>query len=272
MPRERSAGRCTARGVRTAREHGREAMGNDAILGVTRGATDMATKKKDPKPAAKAAATTRRLTPHASDVASAWRRIEAWFALQHPGLPLRLRPAATEKQIATAEKTLGVRFPEDFRASLLVHDGQDEDPGVRLLPFAQRLGSLDSLVRCWKDDRGLFDAKEMAERMDWLDDAQRVRQVHLHPRHVPIAGSKYWDYGRLLVDYIPGPAGQEGQIIARDDVEHEYVCASFGELLARTADGLEEGRIVVEKRDYDSELVYLAKKGGRTITPAKFFA
>jgi cell wall assembly regulator SMI1 len=57
-----------------------------------------------------------------------------------------------------------VKFPADFRASLRVHDGQDNAPRVQLWPFALRLGSLDSLVRCWKDDRKYFDAKAMAER------------------------------------------------------------------------------------------------------------
>ena len=182
-------------------------------------------------------------TASSSTLAESWARLEGWFAAHYPTLALKLRPPAAPKQIAAAEKALGVTFPADFRASLLVHDGQDDDPGVRLLPFAQRLGSLASLTRCWKDDRGLFDKAEMATRLEWLDATRRVRQVHLHPAHVPIAGSKYWDYGRLLLDFLPGPDGSAGQLIARDDVDFVYVCAGVGELLARTARGLEDGRI-----------------------------
>lgn len=205
-------------------------------------------------------------------VGESWARIEAWFAARHPGVALNLRAPASAAQIAAAEKALRVKFPTDFRASLAVHDGQDDHPGVWLLPYAQRLGSLASLTRCWKDDRALYDDKEMRTRLDWLDDGQRVRQVHLHPQHIPIAGSKYWDYGRLLLDYLPGPAGAVGQVIARHDVDFVFVCGSFGELLARTARGLEEGSITTRTGGDALELVYLTRAGGKPVGPDRYFA
>jgi cell wall assembly regulator SMI1/predicted DNA-binding WGR domain protein len=178
-----------------------------------------------------------------ASIAEVWARIEGWFA-KRPELPLRLRPGAKEKDIVAAEKTLGVRFPDDFRASLRLHDGQEdrEDGGdVDWLPVALRLGSLASLVRCWQDDRKYYDEEGMAERLDWLDKGERVRQVHLHPKHIPFAGSRYWDYGRLMFDFIPGPQGAAGQVIARDDIDLVFVDASFGAFLERVAIGLERG-------------------------------
>lgn len=219
----------------------------------------MATTKKKP---AKTAATS---------PADAWARIERWFSAHHPSLDLKLRPGANDRAIAAAEKKLGVTFPDDFRASLRVHDGQENEPDVRLWPWGQRLGSLDGLTRCWKDDRGLFDQEEMAERFEWLSDDGRVRQVHPHPAHVPIAGSTYWDYSRLLLDYVPGPKGTTGQVIARDDVDFVFVCPTFGELLERTARGLEDGTIAVKAGDYDSALEYRTKKG-KAVPAAKYFA
>jgi hypothetical protein len=56
----------------------------------------------------------------------------------------------------------------------------------------------------------LGDAKEMAERHEWLDQESHVRQVHLHPRQISFADSTYWDYGRLLLDFILGPGGRAG--------------------------------------------------------------
>lgn len=226
--------------------------------------------KTTPAKAAPAKAAPTKVAPTAS-VAESWASIERWFAAQHPGVALNLRPPATAAQIAAAEKALRVRFPEEFRASLAVHDGQEDWPGVRLWPFAQRLGSLASLTRCWKDDRGLYDDVEMRSRMDWLDDGQRVRQVHLHPRHIPVAGSKYWDYGRLLLDFEPGPRGAAGQVIARDDVDFVFVVPSFGELLARTARGLEAGTIVVQPGGDSLELRYLARPGGKPVAPDRYF-
>ena len=205
------------------------------------------------------------------DVGEAWARLEAWFGKRHPELSLALRPGAKAKELAAAEQALGVKLPADFRASVLVHDGQLDHPQVQLFPFAQRLGSLASLVRCWKDDRALYDAKEMALRLDWLDEGKRVRQVHLHPKHIPFAGSPYWDYGRLLFDFLPGPEGTRGQVIARHDIDFVFVCPSFGVLLEKTAQGLEDGTIVVTKAEYASELSYRSKRKKR-LKPAEYFA
>lgn len=187
------------------------------------------------------------------DAATCWKRIEVFF-LGH-AIDLKLRPGAKPKAIEAAEKHLGVRLPEDFRASLLVHDGQEDGPGAFLLPFSERLGSLKSLVACWKNDRSSYDKKDKEGRIEWLDDSRRVRQVHYHPRHVPFAGTPYWDYGRLMFDFVPGPDGHEGQVIARVDVDFRFLCGSFGELLERTASGLEEGTIALERDDYGQVLL-----------------
>jgi cell wall assembly regulator SMI1 len=218
----------------------------------------------------KAAAPAPKLPDHA--VTAIWARIEGWFAKNHPKLSLGLRPPASAKDIAAAEKTLGVTFPEDFRASLLVHDGQDDTPGVRLVPIAQRLGSLESFVTAWSDDRAAFDAERMEERFEWLSDDERVRQVHFHPKHIPIAGSLFWDYDRLLLDFIPGPSGTVGQVIARDDISFVFLAPSFGALLAKIADGLENGTIVVSHTTYDSELEYRAPNSKKQIREYQYFA
>lgn len=177
-----------------------------------------------------------------ASIASLWERLEVVRAKKFPQLDLQLRPGASEKQISAAEKALGIRFPADFRESLKLHDGQANDCQVVWMRGAQRLGSLESLVACWKDDRKYFDDTQLKERADWYDTSNRVRQIHLHPRQVPFAGSPYWDYDRLLFDFAPGPVGTEGQVIARQDVEFKWVAATFTELLERTVRELETGK------------------------------
>jgi cell wall assembly regulator SMI1 len=176
-----------------------------------------------------------------SAIAATWARIERVLAAKK--IDLRLRPPASQAQIKAAERELGVAFPDDMRASLRVHDGQEDDAQVQWLPVAQRLGSLESLVACWKGDRAYYDAAAMKERMDWLDETERVRQVHLDPRQIPIAGSAFWDYDRLLIDFVPGPAGTQGQIIARSDIDLVFIAESFGALLADIATRLESGAL-----------------------------
>jgi cell wall assembly regulator SMI1 len=203
-----------------------------------------------------------------------WDRLESWFRDHLPDRSLALRPGASEADIARAESRLGVRLPADYRASLRVHDGQDT-PDVHWLPAVERLGSLASLVACWERDRAAWDAADPAGRVDSLDRTRRVRQVHDHPRQIPIAGSLHWDYDRLLLDHIPGPAGVEGQVIMRSDIDLVPVCATFGALLEQTARGLETGRIVPERvdpeRDDVLELVYLAPRSKKPISWAKYY-
>ncbi len=235
----------------------------------TAAAPKAAAKKSAAAPAKKKAA-----APAASKsaVGATWARIEGWFAKHHPKLSLGLRPGASAKEIAAAEKTLGITFPADFRDSLLVHDGQDDNPGVRIMPIAQRLGSLESFVTCWSDDQSAYDAKEMTKRFDWLSGDERVRQVHFHPKHIPIAGSPFWDYDRLILDFVPGPKGTAGQVIARDDIEFAFICTTFGDLLTKIADGLEDGSIVVGATTYDSALEFRAPGGTKQISEYKYFA
>ncbi len=173
-----------------------------------------------------------------------WQRIEAFFTQHWPNKDLKLRPPASEESIASAEADLGIRFPEAFRESLSVHDGQGFEPSIKWLPGVGQLGSLSSILECWRGDREMYDAEADA----WLDDEQRVRQADFHPRHIPFAGSPHWDYDRLLFDYAPGPTGTQGQIIMRLDVDHCFLCSDWRTLMTKTAEGLESGRIVPVER------------------------
>jgi cell wall assembly regulator SMI1 len=65
----------------------------------------------------------------------------------------------------------------------------------------------------------------------------------MRPAHIPIAGSPYWDYDRLLLDFHPGPAGAAGQVIGRSDIDHVFVAETFGALLAHLAQQLEDGSL-----------------------------
>ena len=188
-----------------------------------------------------------------------WRRLEARF-----GDRLALRPPATPGHIADAEAALGVRFPDSVRESFLVHDGQDDEPGVCMSPYAHRLGSLDSIVQCWRGDRTGYD--DDPQRLAWLDRSGRVHQAHFHPGHIPLAGSTYWDYGRLLVDFSPAAAGTTGQIIGRN-TDLEYVCEDFSGLLQQIADGLDAGTLVAG----DEELLCLSPRARKPVAPARYF-
>ena len=201
-----------------------------------------------------------------------WSRIESWFATHRPDLSLGLRAPATHAQLDDAELMLGVRFPADFRAAYLEHDGQQDEPQVHVIPYVQRIGSLASLTECWQGDAPYRDDDAMAETRDFLDDGGRVRQVYLHPSHIPFAGSPHWDYDRLCLDYAPGPSGKDGQVIARVDIELVYVAPSLGELLDAIAEGLDDGTIEVSDAGDRHELLFVTPEGKVSIPSPAWWA
>lgn len=180
-----------------------------------------------------------------TDVPASWARIERWFAAKLPDRVLLLRPPATEAEIAEAEARLGRPLPPDLRASYLVHDGQeDEGYDVLWLPHAYRLGSLAAVVAHHEGERAFQGGVVEEERLDWLDRDGCVRQVFWHPDRIVFAGSPHWDYDQMILDFVPGPNGTEGQLIARSDLDLFRLCSGFGDFLRQYADGLGSGRIV----------------------------
>lgn len=211
-------------------------------------------------------------------VAELWERIEAWFAENLPDGELRLRPPATESAIAAAEGELGVTFPASYRQSLQAHDGQDDEPTVLWLPYAHRLGSLESILDCHRRDPVIADEEidyDFDPSLD-LDRSGRVKQGPWARRLVPIAGSTYWDYDRLAIDYDPGPNGQVGQIVARVGTDYVFVASDFASLLEKTLAGLEAGRIVPADPDPAISgwvrMRYFSARGREEIPASKFYS
>ncbi|MFI6478996.1 SMI1/KNR4 family protein [Nonomuraea sp. NPDC050663] len=56
-------------------------------------------------------------------VDAVWSRIERWLARKAPKSLQRLNPPAAPRTIARTERAMGLTFPDDYRASLLRHDG-----------------------------------------------------------------------------------------------------------------------------------------------------
>ena len=89
-----------------------------------------------------------------------WARLETWLHANAPTLVETLQPGATEEQITQAEAFLSVHFPDGFKASYRIHNGQvpylDGLIGTRELLSLERIQDEWSV---WKDllDSGEFD-------------------------------------------------------------------------------------------------------------------
>ncbi|GII83905.1 hypothetical protein Ssi03_18950 [Sphaerisporangium siamense] len=159
-------------------------------------------------------------------VATVWRRIERWLARKAPVTYKTLTPPARPLDIAKAEAAMGLRFPDDLRASLLRHDGSGEW-GFGPAPFYDLMSAKDTRAG-WKMlcDFLLGGPEEMVGT--WWDG-------HL----IPFADAH--DGGYLFIDTRTGKTGEyyneSGLTFEGDDVWPSYLA-----LLKATARSLETGR------------------------------
>jgi cell wall assembly regulator SMI1 len=170
-----------------------------------------------------------------SDVRGQWKRIDTWLAAHAPPLAEDLRPPASAAQIAQAERAIGVTFPEELRASLEIHDGQnargDGALGRWLALSCTKMKELnDELIgrmrSSWCGDDGII-----------ADPGLRARAWH--EAWIPFATDPIGD--ALAVDADPTPGGTLGQIIHyRHDLELRRILApGMAAWLRELADQLE---------------------------------
>lgn len=77
-----------------------------------------------------------------------WDRLDRWLAENAPRTFKELNQPAQPRDIAEAEARMGVRFPDDLKASLLRHDGARFGKGSFF--FVYRLSSLKEIVADWR--------------------------------------------------------------------------------------------------------------------------
>ena len=134
-----------------------------------------------------------------------WSEIEAWYAQRHASHLLN-GPASLD-EIARAEAKLGVRFPEQLRASLARHNGTRVGGWTfgTLLPLAGIIGATE----LWR---------KMAQH--------RTAPVVLDAPRGPLLPG-WWLRGWVAIeedatghgtaiDTVPGPAGHSGQLVDMD--------------------------------------------------------
>ncbi len=178
-------------------------------------------------------------------VRRAWERIDRWLAANADPAPGFLRPPAAPDAVASAEAAMGVAFPAELRASLAVHDGEEEgspslfDEWV-LLPAA-------AMAQSWRTLLRLHEAGELPpEPLDGMP-AGPARPTWHSLRWVPLADDGGGN--RLMLDLDPGEGGAAGQLIVfyADAPDRPLVAPSLAAWLERHADDLEAGRFRVER-------------------------
>jgi hypothetical protein len=175
-------------------------------------------------------------------IAKLWHRVVQ--GLGPAGETLRLRAGRTD--LLPIEDRLGLRLPDDYRAWLALHDGEDDAPGrVEYLPGGGFLLPANVTLQRWVDNQEWFQGDDDVGPAPFQDD-DRIRNVVAHARRVMIASNRYGDGDNTFLDFCPGPAGTAGQVIvATSECDFEVVGASFEDFLRRLATALEDGLLEV---------------------------
>jgi hypothetical protein len=150
-----------------------------------------------------------------------WKRIHTWLDANAPAGYGNLRPGASAKEVQAAEKTLGLKLPDDFKASYRIHDGQGMQPGL-VGGEGWRLLSLKEIVATWGR---------------WS--RANPKDVHC----VPIAWNEVNDYVFLNLDPNSKDPGCL-MIQRRDSADPDPLVPSFSFWLEDFADELEGDEFV----------------------------
>jgi cell wall assembly regulator SMI1 len=164
-------------------------------------------------------------------------RLERWLAAHAPHLLESLNPGADPLAVEQLERDLALALPADFRAWLLLHDGQQEEApglmeGYTLLPAEQIGGEW----QIYNELAGL------EHDMRYCRVSPGILPVWHSPARVPVAflGSSEW----YMLDLDPAPGGTRGQIFWRDKSgDAELLAAGFGPWLEGLVRDLEGGAL-----------------------------
>ena len=178
-----------------------------------------------------------------TSVATAWNNVVTALGT-HAG-SLGLRPGASDADIAAAEAALGVALPDDYKAWLRLHDGQDHvQNGIDWLPASGRLLPLAVTLERWRDEQEWVDPND--EGFKYGQDDRRIRCVIRHPKRIVIAGNLWGDGDNTYLDLVPGTDGVVGQVIvAVTECDFLVVANSFLDFLQRWSAAFGSGKLTV---------------------------
>jgi molybdopterin molybdotransferase len=179
----------------------------------------------------------------ASDPAllAVWQRIEAWLSTHAKRIHKGLAGPASDSSIAQVEAELGLTLPPEYRASLLIHDGERKDVG------SIRGWRLNSLAQLLEEYRVM---SQVLRSESFLQYANEVNGPGLKPGYwqrawIPIASDRSANH--YLMDLDPAPDGVRGQIFVFDHEQGAEPVEARGFLswLEQYASELEANQVVL---------------------------
>ncbi|SEG96578.1 SMI1 / KNR4 family (SUKH-1) [Nonomuraea solani] len=156
-----------------------------------------------------------------------WRRIETWLKANAPAGHRELGGPARPAAIAAAEQEMGLRFPDDLKASLLRHDGSVRTSwGFGPLGYGNL--SVKGIRETWLMLCDIDDEDGEDPRSEWWDG-----------RMIPFGSNGMGDH--LVIDSVRRDVGQTDHEGSMSFTPGETRIRSYHALLKATADALENG-------------------------------
>jgi cell wall assembly regulator SMI1 len=175
-----------------------------------------------------------------------WGKIERWYNEEAPIAYQRLKKGASEEEIKELEEKMELVLPEDFVASLLIHNGGGGFHDYEYL-------SIDQIYKFWSmmnelKEEGAFASYEIKETNRGI-----IKDTWWHSHWIPFA----LDSGgnSICIDLSPEKKGTYGQIIYKEKEEGPLISnqKSFFEWLWAYQQDLYRGCYFVDKDGFIQE-------------------
>ncbi|MGN6319908.1 SMI1/KNR4 family protein [Trinickia sp.] len=164
------------------------------------------------------------------NIAQTWSRFDAWMKATPDAVPEGFKGPATDDEIRVLEGALGVKLPDDFIASLKIHNGQVSryKAGFHIEILLDVKGILSEWSG-WRDlvVQGAFEGTTS-------DPDSGVKDDWFNLGWIPFTADGMGNC--LCLDLDPAPGGTVGQVIRvwHDDERRECLALSFEQWLDRT--------------------------------------
>jgi cell wall assembly regulator SMI1 len=181
-----------------------------------------------------------------------WNRYESWLEQNVPGALQSLNPGASVEEIEAIQNVLGVKLPEDYIASCMIHNGQNqESPSLTCWGTLLSLGvvndsSFTTICNEWTILKNVYD-KDWINQPEGEQPNNSVKGFWWIPQWIPITSNGGGD--GFCLDLAPAESGVRGQVIEfiHDSENRNVEASSFREWFEQLVSGVEEGHIVYDE-------------------------
>lgn len=137
-------------------------------------------------------------------IQNTWNQIERWYAENAPRILENLRNGASDEDISNFEARVGLPLPDDYKASLRLHDG---DAYVHDYNYLSLEGVLNNwLLMTEQSEQGVFKEREVFDAGGGI-----IQNTWWHRAWIPFAED---GGGNLIcIDMAPEADGVVGQIL-----------------------------------------------------------